>query len=81
MAAEERQLHIRISPENTELLNKILEGYDNLALLTAVDAAEGRFLLWLTADSEPDLRRILSKLPFAVEEDADAGNRKIFEDT
>ena len=61
------RIDIQIDPIHTNLLNKLVEGYDNLALMTAVEARTGRFVLWVSQDTLKDMQKILPRLPFKVE--------------
>lgn len=61
------QLPVRIARENIDLFNKIIEAYDNLCLVTALNPAQGELLLRLTPDTRPALLKILRHLPFPVE--------------
>lgn len=67
MKSSDYQLLVRIAPEDIDLFNKIIEAYDNLCLVTALDSARGELLLRLTPDTRPDLLKILKHLPFSVE--------------
>ncbi|MBO7668565.1 MAG: DUF4911 domain-containing protein [Firmicutes bacterium] len=56
----------RVAPRDIDLFNKLLEGYDNLAYVTAVDAGVGRMALRFAATARKDLMAILHCLPFPV---------------
>ena len=47
-------------------LNKIIEGYDNLALVSTLDAQRALLCCWVTADMRPVLLKLLSKLKIEV---------------
>ena len=55
-------VHVRVEPSRIDWFNKIIEGYDNLALVSTLEAAEGRLCCWVTADTKPILLKLLSKL-------------------
>ena len=59
-------LFCRMAPADIDLFNKLLEGYDNLAFVTTVDAALGRVALRYARNAEKDLRAVLRYLPFPV---------------
>ena len=56
----------RVAPRDIDLFNKLLEGYDNLAYVTTVDAGIGRMALRFAATARKDLLAILHCLPFPV---------------
>ena len=51
---------LQVPPAKIDWFNKIVEAYDNLALVSTVDAAEG---LLVTPDMRPPLLKLLAKLP------------------
>lgn len=53
---------VRVAPERIDWFNKIIEGYDNLALVSTRDPAAGRLCCWVTGDMRPVLLKLLSKL-------------------
>lgn len=55
-------VHVRVEPSRIDWFNKIIEGYDNLALVSTLDAREGRLCCWVTADMRPVLEKLLSKM-------------------
>ena len=63
---DEQVLLCRITPADIDLFNKLLEGYDNLALVTTVDAALGRMSLRFAASARRDLLALLRHLPIPV---------------
>lgn len=54
---------VQVEPAKIDWFNKIVEAYDNLALISTVDAAQGLLVCWATADMQPVLLKLLSKLP------------------
>ena len=55
-------LQMKISPERIHFLKFILEGYDGLALLSTVDAAQGIVELRYPPEIERDLKELLHKI-------------------
>jgi hypothetical protein len=55
-------LHLKISPERIHYLKFILEGYDNLAILSTVNAQQGLVEIRYTPENEKDLRHLLSEI-------------------
>lgn len=53
---------VRVEPGRIDWFNKIIEGYDNLALVSTLNPCEGRLCCWVTADMKPILLKLTSKL-------------------
>lgn len=58
---------VEIAPHDIDFFNKLLEGYDNLALVTTLDAQLGKLALWVTEHAKKDVLAILKCLPVPVE--------------
>lgn len=58
------KIHVKIPKKDITLLTKIIEGYDNLGVVSTIDARAGLAVIHLTPDTEGDLRRVLRGLPF-----------------
>lgn len=56
------QLYLRISPDKFHYLKFILEGYDNLAILSGHDMKQGVVRLLFISELRPDLFALLSSL-------------------
>ena len=50
--------------QRIDVFNKIIEAYDNLALVTALDPAQGKLLVQVTPDTKRDTLKLLNHLPF-----------------
>lgn len=57
---------IRIDPHEVNYVNRILEGYEYLGVLTTIDPAKGICCIHSTADTKDDVRRVLSSLDVPV---------------
>ena len=57
---------LRVEPRDIDLFNKLLEGYDNLAFVTTVDAGVGRLALRVAESARKDIMAILHCLPIPV---------------
>jgi hypothetical protein len=57
-----REIYLRISPDKFHILKFILEGYDNLAILSSHDMAKGIVRIRYISDSSHDLFELLSSL-------------------
>lgn len=64
----ENKIFLKIPTKEITYLTKIIEGYDNLGVVSTIDAREGRVVIHLTPDTRPEIMEIISRLPF-VEED------------
>ena len=57
---------VRVKPKEIDIFNKFIEAYDNLALVTTVDAKAGVLVLWVTPDTKAAVLKIMQKLPCQV---------------
>lgn len=62
----DNQLNLIIARKDIAFLTKIMEGYDNLGLVSTVNAEEGLVTVHFTPGTEPMVRDIVSNLPFGV---------------
>ncbi len=53
---------VKLPPEKIDYFNKIIEGYDNLAMVSTVDAKAALLVCWVTADMRPVLLKLLDKI-------------------
>lgn len=60
----EEVVRVWVSPEDIDKFNKIIEAYDNLAIVSTLNVGEGELICWTTADCRPILLKLLSKLRF-----------------
>ena len=58
---------IRVAPGDVNYVNRIMEGYEYLGVVTTVDKARGILAVRATADTAADVRAILARLPVALE--------------
>lgn len=57
-------VRVTVPLEKIDHFNKIIEAYDNLAIVSAADAAAGELVCWVTPDMRPTLMKLLEKLRF-----------------
>ncbi len=57
-----REVYLRISPDKFHILKFILEGYENLAILSSHDMAKGIVRIRYISDSDRDVFELLSSL-------------------
>ncbi len=56
---------VKVAPAQIDLFNKIIEAYDNLALVSTVDAETGLLAVWTTPDTRQDVLKLIHKMPIA----------------
>ena len=61
---------VKVEPSDIDLFNKLIEGYDNLALVTTVDAGLGKLVLRVACNAKKDLMAVLHCLPIPVSIDS-----------
>ncbi|MDO4732721.1 MAG: DUF4911 domain-containing protein [Bacillota bacterium] len=57
---------LSVEPHDIDFFNKLLEGYDNMAMITAVDPGIGRLALRVSENAKKDMLAILHCLPIPV---------------
>lgn len=57
-----RNLYLRIAPDSFHYLKFILEGYDNLAVLSSVDMKQGVVRLRYTSGVEKEVFQLLGNI-------------------
>ena len=62
----EEMILVEVAPRDIDFFNKLLEGYDNMALATTLDAKLGKIALWVTKHAKKDVLAILKCLPVPV---------------
>ena len=62
----EEMILVEVAPRDIDFFNKLLEGYDNLALVTTLDARLGKIALWVAQHAKKDVLAILKCLPVPV---------------
>ena len=62
MASSLASCRIRIDPEQIYFLKFILEGYDNLTIMSTVDRAEGVMELKYPSELEQDVKGVLQSM-------------------
>ena len=63
---EGEQILVQVSPQDIDFFNKLVEGYDNLAVVTTLDSKIGKMALWVTKHTKKDVLGILKCLPIPV---------------
>ena len=60
-------VYFKIDPTNMTFVNRIMEGYDHVGVVTALDGKQGFGFVRTTADTVPMAVEILRAMPFNVE--------------
>lgn len=58
------EIYVKLPKNKISFLTKIIEGYDNLGIVSTVDPAGGVAVIRITPDTEAEIRKILQNLPF-----------------
>ncbi|WP_251443367.1 DUF4911 domain-containing protein [Veillonella intestinalis] len=59
---DESYVYFKISPTHTNYVNRILEGYEYLGVMTTLQRAEGLCMVRSTFDTAPLVRQVLGSL-------------------
>lgn len=60
----ENEIVLKIPRKEISFLTKIIEGYDNLGVVSTLDKQEGLVVVRVTPDTEAEIREILGRLSF-----------------
>lgn len=60
-------IRILTEPCNVNYVNRIMEGYEYLGVVTTVDRSAGLLMIRATPDTADEVRRILADLPVKIE--------------
>lgn len=63
----ENKVFLKIPKRQIAFLTKIIEGYDNLGVVSTIDAQEGIVMIHLTPDTRQEILEIIAQLPFVEE--------------
>ncbi|MGI5825470.1 MAG: DUF4911 domain-containing protein [Bacillota bacterium] len=55
--------YFQIAPKDIDIFNKIVEAYDNVALVSTVEPKTAKVALWTTADTKAVLLKLINKMP------------------
>lgn len=61
------EIYVKVLKKDISFLTKIIEGYDNLGIVSTVSPAKGLAVIRITPDTEADIRKVLANLPFVEE--------------
>lgn len=66
MTADKESILVQIEPREINYLNRIMEGYEYLGVVTTVDARQGILKIRVTRDTYDEVIDILAHLPLPV---------------
>lgn len=56
-------LYFQVAPADIDIFNKIIEAYDNIAIVSTVEPQTAKLGVWVTADTKPVLLKLIKKMP------------------
>ena len=62
---ETKPIYIQVEPHQVNLVNRIMEGYEYLGVVSTLDRATGLLVIRATPDTAGEVRDILAHLPIA----------------
>ncbi len=62
-------ISVQVEPRDIDLFNKLIEGYDHMALVTTIDPSLGKLVLRVARHAKADIMAILHCLPIPVSVD------------
>lgn len=60
-------IYIKVQPERITYVNKIMEGYEHLGMVSTIDRKTGVLIVRVTPDTYDDVKVILRQLPIKLE--------------
>ncbi|WP_298704998.1 DUF4911 domain-containing protein, partial [uncultured Veillonella sp.] len=67
LSCEKEYVYFRIDPTETNYVNRILEGYEYLGVMTTLDVAKGICMVRSTKDTASLVRQVLDSLGVELE--------------
>jgi arginine repressor len=58
---------IRVNPQNINYINRIMEGYEYLGIVTTVNREQGILMIRVTPDTCNEVKKIIANLPIKFE--------------
>lgn len=60
-------IFIKVNTQDINYINRIMEGYEHLGIVSTISRAEGRLIIRVTPDTYDDVMKILSTIPKQIE--------------
>lgn len=67
VTCEKEYVYFRIEPTKTNYVNRILEGYEYLGVMTTLDGPTGLCMVRSTSDTAPLVKDVLRSLPVDID--------------
>lgn len=64
---QEYELYVKVPKDKISLFTKIIEGYDNLGIVSTINPEEGLTVIRFTPGTAAEIRKVAADLPFAAE--------------
>ena len=61
---KKNEIYVKVPKDKISFLTKIIEGYDNMGVVSTVNPEEGWTVIRITPDTETEARQVLAHLPF-----------------
>ena len=62
----DKPIYIQIEPKYVNYVNRIMEGYEYLGVVSTLDRREGILLIRATPDTANEVREILAHIPIEI---------------
>lgn len=60
-------IKLKLKPADIDFLNRVFEGYDGLGMVSTLDRKEGLVGIWVTPDTQEEVRLILENFTRELE--------------
>lgn len=67
MKSKVAEVYFKLKPTDTNYINRIVEGYEYLGVMTTIDKKEAISMICSTEDMKPVLLEVLKSLPEVIE--------------
>ncbi|MGI6487918.1 MAG: DUF4911 domain-containing protein [Syntrophomonadaceae bacterium] len=67
MHEDEENIFLRLEPRDIDVVNKIMEGYDGLGIVSTLNCHEGLIVIRVTPDTREDVLGIVQSFPVKFE--------------
>ncbi len=61
-----KPIYIQVEPKNINFVNRIMEGYEYLGVVSTLDHTEGLLVIRATPDTAVEVREVLAHLPIDI---------------
>lgn len=64
---KDKQIYIQVEPRYVNYVNRIMEGYEYLGVVSTLDRNKGLLIIRTTPDTISEVREILAHLPIEIQ--------------